>query len=757
MPIKTIKIDETYQTLGGGVGGDGVRDVEVDGTSVVRPDRVAEIWLPDTYTKEEIKELLTQVNTAEFAGPYPTADEIPTPYDTNDLYLVGTAPYQIYVYIASRGELVNIGGTSVDLSDFRKAVDQDIIDAKKQPLLIAGPGITITGETISSSVSIVPVQTVGTSTSDIMSQKATTDMVFLPKATQQDYDRISMGVVSTAVADIPNIININAGGVTDNTAPGYNSILISAIAFAGNPPKAGNFCVSINGRAEGNTSNSILIGSGSSIAKAQNGSNGTVGIGAGATASGAGSVSIGNGTAAIGTGIAVGANAYTSSDHSIVIGGNARNAGAGGYKIAIGRDSQTDAQRSVALGASAKSLTRDDEVSVGDPSLAVTANYGTRFVANVRDPELPQDAATKAYVDAQGGGGVTPVQTTGDSTTDVMSQKATTDMIYLPKSTGQDYDRISIGKDSSAVVDVPNIININAGAAPSPNAQAINSVLISSSLRDSTQSGNIPRVIGAYGVAINGRVDAESGIAIGSGISVARANGINSVAIGLAALAATTLSTAVGANSSVSSTSLNGTAIGGGATTTVDAGTAVGAHANVSGINGVAIGRGAKSMSVRSVAIGAYAETSRDDELSIGNSSRTRFVANVTNPTAAQDAATKNYVDVGNSYSLTETATGGTWINGKPIYRRVVVCNGLPNSAIKTFAHNIANVDEIISVSGNMFITATGAPGGILNFVRAESIPNSIGANADRVNISIAAGMDRTAISANVILEYTKL
>jgi hypothetical protein len=33
--------------------------------------------------------------------------------------------------------------------------------------------------------------------------------------------------------------------------------------------------------------------------------------------------------------------------------------------------------------------------------------------------------------------------------------------------------------------------------------------------------------------------------------------------------------------------------------------------------------------------------------------------------------AQRSYVDKANSYSTTETLTGGTWIDGKPIYRKV--------------------------------------------------------------------------------------
>jgi hypothetical protein len=64
--------------------------------------------------KSYAETLFNNVNTSEFAGPYADIPSIPTPYDTNDLYLVGAAaPYDVYAYI--QGQLKRIGGSNVDL------------------------------------------------------------------------------------------------------------------------------------------------------------------------------------------------------------------------------------------------------------------------------------------------------------------------------------------------------------------------------------------------------------------------------------------------------------------------------------------------------------------------------------------------------------------------------------------------------------------------------------------------------------------
>lgn len=43
----------------------------------------------------------------------------------------------------------------------------------------------------------------------------------------------------------------------------------------------------------------------------------------------------------------------------------------------------------------------------------------------------------------------------------------------------------------------------------------------------------------------------------------------------------------------------------------------------------------------------------------------------------------KDYVDGYNSYSTDEVKTGGTWIDGKPIYRKVIDFGSLPNATTK--------------------------------------------------------------------------
>lgn len=77
-----------------------------------------------TYSKEEINRLIDNVNTSRFKGIYQTLQEVPKPYDSNSMYLVGTSePYAIYALISDR--LQKIGATNTDLSGYVLKADYD--------------------------------------------------------------------------------------------------------------------------------------------------------------------------------------------------------------------------------------------------------------------------------------------------------------------------------------------------------------------------------------------------------------------------------------------------------------------------------------------------------------------------------------------------------------------------------------------------------------------------------------------------------
>lgn len=63
----------------------------------------------------------------------------------------------------------------------------------------------------------------------------------------------------------------------------------------------------------------------------------------------------------------------------------------------------------------------------------------------------------------------------------------------------------------------------------------------------------------------------------------------------------------------------------------------------------------------------------------------------------------KNFVEEKNSYSTTEMLTGGKWIDGKPIYRKVFTGLNYGGGTANTYTNTgatVSNVDTLISVRG---------------------------------------------------------
>lgn len=199
--------------------------------------------------------------------------------------------------------------------------------------------------------------------------------------------------------------------------------------------------------------------------------------------------------------------------------------------------------------------------------------------------------ADGTWAEAGGGGGTEVVQATGTSTTAVMSQAATTNMIY-PSGEETQKRRISIGSGANASVGWSIAIGESASA-----------------------NGYRGLAIGQYAGAPDGSVAIGASAGSGTGTSTSERN---SVYIGRYAASDT-------------------------ASTTKD----------------------------NSVALGSRTKITRNAEVSVGGDYPvyTRYIANVTDPQLAQDAATKNYVDsiypVGAVFTSTSatapTIAGGTW------------------------------------------------------------------------------------------------
>lgn len=104
------------------------------------------------------------------------------------------------------------------------------------------------------------------------------------------------------------------------------------------------------------------------------------------------------------------------------------------------------------------------------------------------------------------------------------------------------------------------------------------------------------------------------------------------------------------------------------------------------------------------------------------------------------------------SYSTSEQDTGKRWIDGKPLYQKTVNCGTLPNNTSKTFTHSIANIRNIINVSG-VFINGTTS--GALPQASTSS-GSVVGMYADGTKIYLDTASDLSAFTAYVTLQYTK-
>ena len=118
----------------------------------------------------------------------------------------------------------------------------------------------------------------------------------------------------------------------------------------------------------------------------------------------------------------------------------------------------------------------------------------------------------------------------------------------------------------------------------------------------------------------------------------------------------------------------------------------------------------------------------------------------------------KQGINNSTSYSTTEQVVG-TWIDGKPIYRKVVDFGALPNATTKSVAHNIANIDFIVNVWG--MAKRENTDNDVNFFPINESRPlnniDAIGLFASETSVIIQTGANRSNVPITyVVIEYTK-
>ena len=102
-------------------------------------------------------------------------------------------------------------------------------------------------------------------------------------------------------------------------------------------------------------------------------------------------------------------------------------------------------------------------------------------------------------------------------------------------------------------------------------------------------------------------------------------------------------------------------------------------------------------------------------------------------------------------YSTSETNTGKKWIDGKPIYRKVIT-----STLTSTITHGIANINEIVNLKAVSYNPNSGKYFAVPS-VRPSYSNYEVGLFADVSTISLEYGSGLpTTMTFKIIMEYTK-
>ncbi len=105
-------------------------------------------------------------------------------------------------------------------------------------------------------------------------------------------------------------------------------------------------------------------------------------------------------------------------------------------------------------------------------------------------------------------------------------------------------------------------------------------------------------------------------------------------------------------------------------------------------------------------------------------------------------------------YSTSDVDTGKKWVDGKPIYRKVVTATNQGQNATITFSPAIENLDLVISIEGFMKATTGGGAGYQLGIPKADEYYY---VNTDTGVVQLMSrSTSYNAQYVHAIVEYTK-
>lgn len=123
----------------------------------------------------------------------------------------------------------------------------------------------------------------------------------------------------------------------------------------------------------------------------------------------------------------------------------------------------------------------------------------------------------------------------------------------------------------------------------------------------------------------------------------------------------------------------------------------------------------------------------------------------LSSPSSIRDSLFKLWRKFTAAFSETAHQTGQFWIDGKPVYRKVIDFGALPNATTKSVAHGLTGIGEIVSLRAIANDSAASA------FVKALPMPTQLDSLAiDTTNVTIVTSADLTAYEqAYAVIEYT--
>ena len=107
------------------------------------------------------------------------------------------------------------------------------------------------------------------------------------------------------------------------------------------------------------------------------------------------------------------------------------------------------------------------------------------------------------------------------------------------------------------------------------------------------------------------------------------------------------------------------------------------------------------------------------------------------------------------AYSTSEVLTAERWINGKPVYRKVVSMGTLPNTTAKSIAHGISNLDEHLDLSGVAFHVSGDAR---IPLPYVSTSTSTIQMHMSKTNVIVTTRLDMSVAydKSYAIIYYTK-